>query len=1551
MKSRTRIFALVALFLLPAFAFSLPKDDGKDKKGGDEPQRTYNQLFDLQQNTVSNIQFYTTNYGIFGLNVAQNRGGGYWPRGSNNQYIFGGGLWVGAVKRRPDTNAYKKYVEVTYNPNNARSWMVPGRITDGDSKDVSDIKKYRTYFSTDFRKGDGTPLNPDDGPNWPIWDTSPGDTLKYNRYYGYYVDDINQRNTTNFPKGPAFISGEDIFCTYKDTDVNEFDGGAGLRKSQGYPLRLQFEQMIYSWGFGDYKDFIFIKYEVINYSKDTLRDMWLGSVMDIDIARAPNLNNGARNDRARFYNEDTTLNLGVQWTNTDQGEKGFGFGYLGFDFLESPAVVRSDRSEVTYELQGNDTLYRIVEYMCFDKQVFKIEILDSLGNIIGYRDSSVCFDERVVKRWTSLHKQTDTGIVEINTIEYDITGYIRKDKRVFPTSEQLGLKTFRNWHIDDDKNDDDERYNFMSSGIRDGDFGPGDRRLMMATGPFNMLPGDTARLVVALICAPTAVREDADGSTEDLAELVRKDKFAQQVYDDNFRAPSPPERANFVSWTPVNNGFILKWDSTAEISKDFYEKGMDFLGYRLYRARRTDLDTFDVDNISSSLQYPSGKGPFGWKQIAQWELPTPFYKSVYRAGNSSLSTMPLIDSLRIVGPYIERKGGSFVIDSFTVWVLRVGRGIKLNPSYRWVLQNLPSLGGNLVPVICGVDTAYFSKPWGPFWYSKINMAARELPIYFNPLDTLNPRHHYLLDSVMLGVVKLNRLFLPYNPLLWRKETININPSDTVGLPDRTGKNLDTIYLKNTYRRAVVNGTNVLLIDRMVPLNISFVMRDSVHIAQALDSIYKYIQRGLAKVEFPEFEQSDEALYKVVVPYMDSITNHRTFIDFGDDNKDMTITYNDNPTKTEKIINNVDYYYKLLSYDEGDFVQQTPQKLNDASPGLPNLVNVFARSAPVGKPINFTVTYVDSARIGGLYNFKLFAVDYDRAVQLFAGHELELEFNPYWELEQITLPGRSTPLRFGMYWRRMTLKDLTTNTLLYNGLTLLEESPGSLRYTGSPTENAASYIFSDTVIVDPITGRRNEFGLPFNNEVITRSGKITTGDFTIPNYFYSFGYYTNGANPGPAFGVLGFSFDYTIQQYGGVLRPDSSSIRMEPDKTPINIITDFSKIYTTQQVDFLTLRQEFLGYTVDRMPVYQGYGQPIYGSFNNGPGDYEVTFMPGGEETMELVWGPQNNRQKKTFRVKYLTLRIRNLLTFKRPAENGKDSVVVSYPLELEHMAIDTIPGVNQYPVPTNLGSRCNEFIGKFNLSAYGWVNGRRNNSAIRMREQQANPSWNTGPTSVNTYIGTQGRYYLSAVSEDGKDTIDFTHVLIIGGCQFALDYANKGRRFGNAEWEYIPTNEYQYGKDFEAGDKIVLKVRGGAFGLPMPGAKVRFRISDFKPENENYTDEMLDKFKVVPNPYYISHQGQRTPYDAKIYFTKLPPRCTIEIYTLAGDLVRTIEHDETNGDGPDKHSVEIWDLLSKNGLRVTSQTFVAVLKTPNGAQSVQKFSVVVGGFRLIQSEQ
>ncbi|MGA2296090.1 MAG: hypothetical protein ABSG15_00900 [FCB group bacterium] len=1478
------IFLLITLFILGMSIQNVEARTKPSKNAKAQVLRTPTSVFDLQQNTVSNIQFYTTNYGIFGNDIANNVGGTVWPRGSLNQYIFGGGIWFAAEKYiKPGDTTLHKLVEVSYDPNSGQSWMVPGRIEEQDLLNNSGLNKYRTYFSTDFRTSDGAALKSADGPNWPIWDSgTETDTLKNERYFGYYIQDETQRVTSAYPKGPAFISGEDIFSTYKDTDLNYFTGGVGYRSNLGYPLRLQFEQMIYSWGYGDYKDFIFMKYVIINKSTDTLHNCWAATVMDADIGRKPSVNQS--NDRVKYYNWDTTLNLCVQWTDAltaSSGEKGDGFGFLGFNFLESPAV--------------------------------------------------------------------------------DANGYLRRDKKSYSVNEQLGLKTFKNWNIEDDLTADDARYNALSSLVRDGDNGPGDKRFLMSTGPFNFLPNDTVRVVVGLIMANPSKNVDADGTdSADCAELVRKVKFAQSVYDNNFRAPIPPDKAILGRWIPLDAGIKLTWDSTSEISKDDYEKGLDFLGYRLYRARRSNLDTFNIDEISASNAYPSGKGPLGWKQIAPptqlvalWEVPTPCYKSYNRAGtNPNNLSMPLIDSMAVIGPVINPVTNA--IDTFSIKVMRIGRGFIMAGPYTWV-KNFPAqtyTNNMLVPFIMGVDTATLAKPWGTF-YSKMSNPGSpgnpgDFPLYVDPTKP-NAHHHFLLDSVSVGILQISQSMLSYNPLFWQKQTVSILPKDTSKLANRVG---DTIYFKSTYRLISVNGVNTLALDRMVPTDYKTIMKDSVQVRGLLDSVYSYIQRGIAKAKFPDFEQSEKSRFGVIVPYMDSITNHRTYTDIGDDNKDASISYDLDATKTEKLINNVDYYYKLLAYDEGDYNQPTPQKLNSGFIGLPNVATVTPLAAPGLNPVNFKITYIDTTRIGGLYNFNFFGIDMQKVQQLYAGHVFELDFEPIWAQSTVQLLNPPRTKYLGLYARHLTIRDTTTNQKVFDANTYLEVTPCLIPYQGSFTEDALSYVLTDSAIVDPISGKTISFGVPSSEQIDIRSGHFTTGNFMTAGYCYSYGFLND------AYGCLGFSFDFTVEQFGGRLRPDSTEILSGASTTPITFITDIpgdkgqtpDYVITTQQVDFNVIQQQFLGYP-DGSYVFQGFGQPINGSFNNGPANYLIEFKPGGTETMKLAWKDSKGVSKSnTFDIPYLTMKVTNAIGYTRPGPNNQP-VTVSYPNEIQHMYIpmDTANPQAQrfYPDPRNLKSHNNDFIDKYNLSSWGFVDVRyaKNLSVKNLRATQPD-----GPLQGNDQVptGTQGRYYLTGYSQDKADTIDFANTFQASGCLFAFDYARKGRKYGqSALWILDSAQKASYGQDFQVGDKVMLKVAGGALGLPLPGAKVRATIESAAPPAGNYTNDLLDQINIVPNPYYISHQGQQSPYDSKIYFTRLPKQCSIDIYTETGDLIYSFQHDESISTEPDREGMDIWNLLSKNRQRVQSQGLIAIISTPNGAKTIKKFAVVVGGFRLI----
>jgi hypothetical protein len=293
------------------------------------------------------------------------------------------------------------------------------------------------------------------------------------------------------------------------------------------------------------------------------------------------------------------------------------------------------------------------------------------------------------------------------------------------------------------------------------------------------------------------------------------------------------------------------------------------------------------------------------------------------------------------------------------------------------------------------------------------------------------------------------------------------------------------------------------------------------------------------------------------------------------------------------------------------------------------------------------------------------------------------------------------------------------------------------------------------------------------------------------------------------------------------------------------------------------------------------------------------------------------------------------------------------------------------PNPMNLAPNWqdpNNFYRKFNIYANGYVKARYEDRVGRSNlwkqfTYDNNLMGNVYYHDDVQYVGTQGRYYLTGVSLDLVDTVDFTHTMNIAGAQWQIGYFKRGVRPNGSPIsrvdEYTNFNsdegDEDYGADFQPGDKIKLISWGGVSGFPERGAKVKFAVSN---PYTDYTDDLLEQVRIVPNPYVITHQEQHSPYGAKIYFTGLPPICDIDIFTASGDLVTSIKHAEEDRDwgwdwdrdrnrtGSNRY-VDIWNLLSKNGQRVQSQTLIAVIKTPNGAMTTKHFSVIVGGFRVV----
>lgn len=105
---------------------------------------------------------------------------------------------------------------------------------------------------------------------------------------------------------------------------------------------------------------------------------------------------------------------------------------------------------------------------------------------------------------------------------------------------------------------------------------------------------------------------------------------------------------------------------------------------------------------------------------------------------------------------------------------------------------------------------------------------------------------------------------------------------------------------------------------------------------------------------------------------------------------------------------------------------------------------------------------------------------------------------------------------------------------------------------------------------------------------------------------------------------------------------------------------------------------------------------------------------------------------------------------------------------------------------------------------------------------------------------------------------------------------------------------------------------------------------------------------VYPNPYrddkreeYVdmgSESESGSPqFDRRIHFINLPAKCTIRIFTLDGDLVRTIEHNKDDNDPTSSH--ETWDLISRNTQAVVSGIYLYSVESDQGDQ-VGKFVII-----------
>ena len=107
----------------------------------------------------------------------------------------------------------------------------------------------------------------------------------------------------------------------------------------------------------------------------------------------------------------------------------------------------------------------------------------------------------------------------------------------------------------------------------------------------------------------------------------------------------------------------------------------------------------------------------------------------------------------------------------------------------------------------------------------------------------------------------------------------------------------------------------------------------------------------------------------------------------------------------------------------------------------------------------------------------------------------------------------------------------------------------------------------------------------------------------------------------------------------------------------------------------------------------------------------------------------------------------------------------------------------------------------------------------------------------------------------------------------------------------------------------------------------------------NPTQNISNNINVVPNPYFVHSAFNETEYSRKIRFTHLPEKCKISIFTISGEKVITLNHE----DGDDGN--HWWNLRTVNNQEVAPGLYVYAVENLTSGYEHEKF---IGKFAIVR---
>ncbi len=105
--------------------------------------------------------------------------------------------------------------------------------------------------------------------------------------------------------------------------------------------------------------------------------------------------------------------------------------------------------------------------------------------------------------------------------------------------------------------------------------------------------------------------------------------------------------------------------------------------------------------------------------------------------------------------------------------------------------------------------------------------------------------------------------------------------------------------------------------------------------------------------------------------------------------------------------------------------------------------------------------------------------------------------------------------------------------------------------------------------------------------------------------------------------------------------------------------------------------------------------------------------------------------------------------------------------------------------------------------------------------------------------------------------------------------------------------------------------------------------------------ESLNNVKVVPNPYLGRSSFKESEFIRQIRFTNLPEKCKIKIFTLSGELVSEILHENQSSGN------EWWDMRTLNNQEASPGLYLYHIQKLNSIDNI-KTEEIVGKFAIVR---